>query len=604
MLDAAEIKRQVPIVTILHHYGSAQDREGRWRCLFPERHHNGDAHHSVTAKDGRASCWSQQCLGEKGADVFELVGLIENLTAFPDQKRRVCEIGGITDSHNGNGQRRIAATYDYVDEAGRLLFQTVRYTPKDFRQRRPDANNGWTWNLHGARLVLYRLSDLLKAESALIVEGEKDVETAYRIGLPDGWAATTAPMGAGKWRHEYSEILTGKRVVILPDADNPGQKHGEQVASSIKGKVTAIQTVTLPYGKDLSEWAEAGGTAETFRALLEAAETWESVERKLSPVSHEFCMTRLSDLLSEKEEHVAWLVDQHLPSGGLSLLAGKPKAGKSTFARCLALAVARGEPFLGFPTQQGRVFYLALEEKRMEVRKHFQAMGATATDEIIVHVAPSPQDGLAKLRPLAEREQFGLIIVDPLFKLVRVKDGNDYAAMTIALEPLLSLARDTGAHVLAVHHLGKGEREGGDSILGSTAIFAAVDTALLLKRTEKYRTLSSIQRYGEDLEEITLTLDPETKTLTAGLSRKEADQEQMATAILKFLQGQSEPLDELAIHDTVEGRKSVKVPALRLLVKEGKVGRIGTGKRGDPYRYFAKNDSGSLVPGISGEREN
>jgi len=280
--DAAEIKRQVPIETILHHYGSIQDREGRWRCLFPERHHNGDAHYSVTAKDGRASCWSQQCLGEKGADVFELVGRIENLTAFPDQKRRVCEIGGISNSHNGNGQRKIAATYDYVDEAGRVLFQTVRHTPKDFRQRRPDADGEWIWNLDGVRLVLYRLPEVLKAKTILVVEGEKDVDTAYQLGLPDGWAATCNPMGASKWRPEYSDMLTGKRVVILPDADEAGLKHAAQVARTSEGKAAMILTITLPHGKDLSEWVESGGTAEAFASVLDQAEPHPANAKKFS----------------------------------------------------------------------------------------------------------------------------------------------------------------------------------------------------------------------------------------------------------------------------------------------------------------------------------
>jgi RecA-family ATPase len=74
-------------------------------------------------------------------------------------------------------------------------------------------------------------------------------------------------------------------------------------------------------------------------------------------------------------------VDGLLPSGGFSLVAAKPKVGKSTFARCLGLSVACGEPFLGRRTQQGAVIYLALEEKRAEVRKHFQAMGATGEEE-------------------------------------------------------------------------------------------------------------------------------------------------------------------------------------------------------------------------------
>jgi AAA domain len=87
-------------------------------------------------------------------------------------------------------------------------------------------------------------------------------------------------------------------------------------------------------------------------------------------------LTSLGDLLQETDEELPWLEENLLPSRGFSLLAGKPKAGKSTFARCLALAVARGECFLGRATTKGPVLYLALEEKRSEVRNHFREMGA------------------------------------------------------------------------------------------------------------------------------------------------------------------------------------------------------------------------------------
>ncbi len=167
--------------------------------------------------------------------------------------------------------RRIVATYSYTDEKNALLFEVVRYEPKGFGQRRPDGCGGWTWNLKGTRVVLYRLSEIVKAEIVLIVEGEKDVDTAYQLGLPSGWAVTTAPMGAGKWRPQYSDMLTGKHVVILPDADEPGRKHGEQVAQSLRGKAKRIDTITLPEGhKDLSEWAPSK-TATDFSALLSQA---------------------------------------------------------------------------------------------------------------------------------------------------------------------------------------------------------------------------------------------------------------------------------------------------------------------------------------------
>src|SRR5439155_12397953 len=175
--------------------------------------------------------------------------------------------------------------------------------------------------------------------------------------------------------------------------------------------------------------------------------------------------TSVGDLLNEPEEAVRWLVEDHLPAGGDSLLVAKPKVGKSTLARCLALAVARGKDFLGFKTRQGPVFYLALEEKRAEVRRHFRAMGARDDDPIFVFCASSPADGLTQLRDAMKDRKPVLVIVDPLFHFVRVKDGNDYAAVTTALEPLHVLARESGAHVLAVHHLGKGDRQGGDAVL-------------------------------------------------------------------------------------------------------------------------------------------
>lgn len=293
-----------------------------------------------------------------------------------------------------------------------------------------------------------------------------------------------------------------------------------------------------------------------------------------------------------------------MPSGGLSIMAAKPKVGKSTLARCLALAVAQGKDWLGFKTTQGTVFYLALEEKRAELRRHFEAMSATREDPLLLFIEPSPTDGLAQLRKAAELHQPVLIIVDPLFRLVKVRAGNDYVQVTGALEPLLALARQTGAHVLLVHHSSKRGSGDGDGILGSTALFGSVDTALLLKRSEKYQTLSSIQRYGEDLEEVTLTLDPDTRIISTGPSRQEADTAEVMQAILEHLAGlgESERVTESEMKAKIEGRTTIKTQALGALIEEKKVTRNGTGKRGDPYVYSIAT---SLLPNIyrEGEKE-
>jgi hypothetical protein len=168
------------------------------------------------------------------------------------------------------------AEYDYTDEDGQVLYQTVRYQPKDFRQRQPNSKGGWLWNLKDVRLVLYRLTELLKcaAETVFICEGEKDVDALAGLGL----LATCNPMGAGKWRDQYAETLRGRRVVVITDNDPPtdekgkphykGQRHAATVSSTLLRHDCEVRIVEPPRGKDVSDWLAAGGTVEEIERLV------------------------------------------------------------------------------------------------------------------------------------------------------------------------------------------------------------------------------------------------------------------------------------------------------------------------------------------------
>jgi hypothetical protein len=116
-----------------------------------------------------------------------------------------------------------------------------------------------------------------------------------------------------------------------------------------------------------------------------------------------------------------------------------------------------------------------------------------------------------------------------------------------------------------------------------------------MKRNERYRTLSSIQRYGIDLEEITLQYDSETRTLSAGVSRSDADEADVAKDILEFLTTQTEPVDESAIQQAIVAQRAKQLKALRRLLDEGKLIRTGEGKKGDKYLYQI---AGTQVPPI------
>lgn len=187
--------------------------------------------------------------------------------------RQLAERLGLSAGASGSNPE---ATYDYRDETGSLLYQVCRYPRKQFLQGRPNGAGGWVWNLKGVPRVLYRLAELLAAPDATIyvAEGEKDADRLAREGL----VATTNSGGAGKWRKEYAQALQGRDVVILPDNDDAGRKHGQQVARSLHGVARSVKVVDLPglpEKGDVSDWLAAGHTVEELKAIVEAAPVWQ-----------------------------------------------------------------------------------------------------------------------------------------------------------------------------------------------------------------------------------------------------------------------------------------------------------------------------------------
>jgi len=514
------------------------------------------------------------------------------------------------------GGTQIAATYPYRDEAGQPLYEVVRTEPKGFFQRRPNGNGGWINDAKSVRRVIYRLPEIIKAlrenqdQEVFIVEGEKDVDRLRQLGL----IATTNVGGAGKgkWNPEYTKQLQdagAQRVIVIPDNDKPGVAHAEAVARSCADAGLETRIIQLPglpsvrekHGEDVSDWLDDGHTVDALRASVLNASVLRVSDLDADASDREgLPLVSLASLLRAPEESQPWLVDSILPASGISVLAGKPKAGKSTLARCLALAIARGDDWLGRKVEQGPVIYLALEEKQNGVRGHFLQMGANEADPIHFLFLPV-EDGFEKLTADVERLRPALVIVDTMIRFTSIRDINDYAVVARELQPFMYLARKTRAHISFLHHLGKGERSGGDSILGSTAILGTVDTALLLRRTDDYRTIRSIQRCGEDLEETVVRLDAEIGQILLAGTREEADTERLSVELVEALREEREPVREEPALGLVEGKKQTKGKALRRLVDAGVVTRTGAGKKGDPYLYSV---SRILPPPMSGEGEN
>jgi 5S rRNA maturation endonuclease (ribonuclease M5) len=393
---------------------------------------------------------------------------------------RVIEAAGLNmdDLFPDSQQPRIASTYDYTDETGKLLFQVLRYDPKDFRQRRPDGKGGWSWNLNGVRRVLYRLPEVLKAKTVLAVEGEKDCEAARKMGI----VATCNPGGAGKWRNEYSECLRGKRVVIIADADEPGRKHAQQVAASLAGNAESLKVIELRGAKDLSEWVERGGTRDALEGFIESQREWNS-----QPSASVSLITRaFSDI---KPEALRWLWPNRIPRGQLILLVGDPGLGKSLLTLDIASRVTRGQPFPdGAVCESGAVIMASAEDDPADTIR--PRLDAAKADPSRVHllegVRVNQNNGSGSERPfqlgigiaaleeaLVRMPDVRLIVIDPISAYLGNTDSNSNAEIRGLLSPLANLAARHRVAVLCVTHLRKSAGTAVHRAIASIAFTAA-----------------------------------------------------------------------------------------------------------------------------------
>jgi 5S rRNA maturation endonuclease (ribonuclease M5) len=185
---------------------------------------------------------------------------------------------GVAIKPNGS-ERRIVATYDFRDRNGKLLFQVVRYDPKDFRQRRPDGKGDWIWNLEGVDRVLFQLPETLAAVSEdrpiYIAEGERDVVALKKAGF----AATCNSGGAGKWLESYNKTLRDADVVVIADKDEAGRRHAQLVAQNLHGIAKSVRVIELPNTngksvKDADDFFDAGGDPADLDELAQSAPIW------------------------------------------------------------------------------------------------------------------------------------------------------------------------------------------------------------------------------------------------------------------------------------------------------------------------------------------
>lgn len=379
----------------------------------------------------------------------------------------------------------LVKSYDYTDADGVLLFQVCRQREpsgkKTFRQRRPDGRGDWVWSLGDVEPVLYRLPDVLSAVESgrpvYVVEGEKDADALAELG----YAATTNPMGAGKWRESMSGAFRGGEVVILPDNDEPGRSHGEQVAASLTAAGASVRVVALPdlpAKGDVSDWLDGGGSVETLEGLIGQTRIW-------SPDPSRRSVWRLDEILANDElmRPPLPIIPRMVWRGRSTLLSAQYKSGKSTLTGFLAAQVSMGGTFLGDPVAAGGVVILALEEALGDIGRRLRHFGAQPDRVWIVSDLPREADERpAELARIIERLTPTVVVIDTLgaYGHGLVDNENDAAQMGPLLQELTNVAHRRNVGLVIVHHTGVSGRT-----RGSTSIPAGTDIVIEVTKPDE-----------------------------------------------------------------------------------------------------------------------
>ena len=226
-------------------------------------------------------------------------------------------------------------SWNYFDANNRLSAVFYRYDNEDGKQFR-------IWDVKNKKSQapkirpLYNIPGIISSKKVIIVEGEKSADAL----IESGFTATTAMCGANAplektdWSH-----LKDKEVIIWPDNDEAGINYANKLADYLSGKCSFISVLTPPESKK-DKWDAHDAITESFdvRSFLNTAK---DLSKKLPSFT-------ISELLSDISPMPQDLIfPRLLTPGGLLLIGGAPKVGKSDFLINFLIHMAAGESFLG-----------------------------------------------------------------------------------------------------------------------------------------------------------------------------------------------------------------------------------------------------------------
>lgn len=223
---------------------------------------------------------------------------------------------------------------------------------------------------------------------------------------------------------------------------------------------------------------------------------------------------------------------EKLISKGLHILAGPSKAGKSWLALWMAHRITLGQPIWDFPSHQGEVLYLCLEDPLDRVQRRLVEVTDGHTGRIwIATESEMMGNGFEEQLTgfLREHPQVNFVLIDTLQKIRDMKFehysyAGDYRTMTI----LKSIADRFGIAIVLIHHTRKApSSDPFDMVSGTTGLMGCADSTFVMLKENRLANSATLDATGRDIENLHFDLRFSDETMCWELIGSNRDQQDL-----------------------------------------------------------------------------
>jgi len=512
-----------------------------WRCPFHD-----DKHPSGEIRGDEAGHWRFYChaggCGFKG-DALDVQARARHGTVgdvLRDKRQGGAKTAVKTYTKPEDiwcGDDKVERVYYYATPDGENQMASIRIRKtgggKMFRLMRPEGD-GWADGAPAKPWPLYRLPEIVEADTVVIAEGEKCVEALRSVGV----VATTSAGGAMNHHCTDWGPLAGKDVCLWPDNDGAGVRYMEDVASAIQDagcRVTMVDPTRLglPDKGDVADLVanmiRSGVSQENQKSVV--AGIVEGARPTAGPAGEVEAL--LSATISGERSAIPWPwtnlthMSKSLLPGTMTVLCGEPGAGKSFFVlQAAAYWHSIGIPVAVTMLEESRAWHLTralaqraessallddawihanADESRQAFEEHRDFLDSFGR---VIHAESSQQLDLKSLgewvQAKAERG-CRVIVVDPV-TMADTGPGNSWDADKGFVKACKHAAESCGASVLLVTHPKKrGPKDRGiglDALAGGTAYVRFSQCVLWLQKhkpPQATRIVGSCGTFGAEL---------------------------------------------------------------------------------------------------------